>query len=303
MSAAGRLLVAMLVLVGLACPLAYGQAREVRQGDAWFHGWTFDVAPFYLWLPALDGRITVGETSAGVDQSVGDTLDLALESLKFGATGRAEARKGNALLTLDLMYMDLGENVQTDVGAGVTVRSKQLILEFGGGYHLLDWSVAGEGTPSLAVDVLAGGRYVDLDSGITIENVLDVDRSQDWLDPFIGGRLRFGHYRPVVGLSARGHRRLRRGLTFYLESGRHPEVSSLPTGLRRRRVSHLGHQLLGGQRRPRVPVRRPNAGARAGPRPPLLEEPGGMHGHDGRRAGLRRVDEWHARRSAGDRRP
>jgi hypothetical protein len=132
MSATGRLLVAMLVLVGFACPLTYGQASEARQEDSWFHGWTFDVAPFYLWLPALDGRITVGETSASVDQSVGDTLDLALESLKFGATGRVEARKGRALLTLDLLYMDLGENVQTDVGAGVTVRSKQLILEFGG---------------------------------------------------------------------------------------------------------------------------------------------------------------------------
>ena len=41
----------------------------------------------------------------------------------------------------------------------------------------------------MAVDVLAGGRYVDLDSGITVENALDVDRSQDWLDPFVGGRL------------------------------------------------------------------------------------------------------------------
>jgi hypothetical protein len=132
----------MLLLVGFACPLASGQAGEARQGDSWFHGWRFDVAPFYLCLPALDGRITVGETSASVDQSVGDTLDLAFESLKFGATSRVKARKGRALLTLDLMYMDLGENVQTNVGAGVTVRSKQLILEFGGGYHLLDWSVA-----------------------------------------------------------------------------------------------------------------------------------------------------------------
>jgi hypothetical protein len=70
------------------------------------------------------------------------------------------------------------------------VQSKQLILEFGGGYHLGDWSLAGEGKPSLSVDVLAGGRYVDLDTGITIENVLDVDRSKDWLDPFVGGRLR-----------------------------------------------------------------------------------------------------------------
>ncbi|MGH6690169.1 MAG: hypothetical protein ACRERE_40565 [Candidatus Entotheonellia bacterium] len=189
MRAAGRLLGAMPVLVWLACPLAFGQASEARQGDAWFHGWKFDVAPFYLWLPALDGTVTVRETSASVDQSGGDTLDLLFDSFKFGATGRAEARKGNALLTLDLLYMDLGENVQTDVGAGVTVRSKQLILEFGGGYHLLDWSVAGEGTPSVSVDVLAGRRYVDLDSGITIENALDVDRSQDWLDPFVGGRL------------------------------------------------------------------------------------------------------------------
>jgi hypothetical protein len=186
----GRLLVAILMLAWLACPLAYGQARGARQGGSWFNGWTFDVAPFYLWLPALDGTVTVRETSASVDQSVGDTLDLLFESFKFGATGRAEARKGNALLTLDFMYMDLGENVQTDVGAGVTVRSKQLILEFGGGYHLGEWSLAGEGKPSLAVDLLTGGRYVDLDTGITIENVLDVDRSKDWLDPFVGGRLR-----------------------------------------------------------------------------------------------------------------
>jgi hypothetical protein len=129
---AGRLLVAMLMLVWLAYPLAYGQAREARQEDSWFRGWAFDVAPFYLWRPALDGNVTVGETSTSVDQNVGDRLDLVFDSLKFAATGRAEARKGNALLTLDLLYMDLGENVQKAIGAGVTVRSKQLILEFGG---------------------------------------------------------------------------------------------------------------------------------------------------------------------------
>jgi hypothetical protein len=186
------LLVGLLLLMWLICPQVRAEEGAVRQDESWFNGWTFDVAPFYLWLPALDGRITVGETSTSVDQSVGDTLDLLFDSFKFAATGRVEARKGNAFLTLDLMYMDLGENVQTDVGAGVTADFKQLILEFGGGYHLLDWAVAGEGMPSLSVDVLAGGRYVDLDSGITIENVLDVDRSKDWLDPFVGGRLRLG---------------------------------------------------------------------------------------------------------------
>jgi hypothetical protein len=103
-----------------------------------FKGWTFEVAPFYLWLPAQDGTVTVRGQSADVDLSVGDTLDLLFDSFKFAATGRAEARKGNALLTLDLMYMNLEENTQTDIGLGVTTQTEQLILEFGGGYHLLD---------------------------------------------------------------------------------------------------------------------------------------------------------------------
>lgn len=103
-----------------------------------FKGWTFEVAPFYLWLPAQDGTVTVRGQSADVDLSVGDTLDLLFDSFKFAATGHAEARKGNALLTLDLMYMNLEENTQTDIGLGVTTQTEQLILEFGGGYHLLD---------------------------------------------------------------------------------------------------------------------------------------------------------------------
>jgi hypothetical protein len=183
----GILLADMLVLL-LACPAAYTQGAP--QETSVFKGWTFDVAPFYLWLPALDGTATVRGISSDVDLSVGDTLDLLFDSGKFVATGRAEARKGNGLLTLDLMYLNLEENTQTAIGAGVDLRFKQLLLEFGGGYHLGEWSLSGEGKPTVAVDVLGGGRFVHLDSGLTIENFVDVDRSQDWLEPFLGGRLR-----------------------------------------------------------------------------------------------------------------
>jgi opacity protein-like surface antigen len=185
----GTLLAGILVLL-LVCPAAYSQDKGVAHESSFFQGWTFDVAPFYLWIPALDGTVTVRGLSADVDLSVGDTLDLLFDSFKFAATGRAEARKGNVLLTLGLMYMNLEENTQTDIGLGVTTEFKQLILEFGGGYHLLDWSLPGEGFPTLAVDFLAGGRFVHLDSGLTIENFADVDRSQDWLDPFLGARLK-----------------------------------------------------------------------------------------------------------------
>jgi hypothetical protein len=155
-----------------------------------FTGWTFGVAPLYLWLPAQDGTVTVRGQSAAVDLSVGDSLDLVFDSFKFAATGRVEARKGKALLTLDLLYTNLEENTQTAIGVGVTTQTEQLILEFGGGYHLLDWSVAGAGLPRVSVDVLGGGRFVYLDSGVTIENLIDADKSQDWLDPFIGARLK-----------------------------------------------------------------------------------------------------------------
>ena len=113
-----------------------------------------------------------------------------MKTAAIPTTVRAEARKGNALLTLDLLYTNLEENTQTDIGLGVTTQTEQLILEFGGGYHLLDWFLTGVGKPTLLVDFLAGGRFVYLDSSIKIENLVDVDRSKDWLDPFFGPRLR-----------------------------------------------------------------------------------------------------------------
>jgi opacity protein-like surface antigen len=189
MRTVGTPLAGMLLLL-LVCPAAYSQDRGAAQEHSFSQGWTFDVAPFYLWLPALDGEVTVRGRSADVDLSVGDTLDLLFDSFKFVATGRAEARKGNALLTLDLMYMNLEQNTQTDLGLGVTAEFKQLILEFGGGYHLGEWSLSGRGRPSLSVDLLGGGRFVHLDSGLTGENLVDVDRSQDWIDPFLGARLK-----------------------------------------------------------------------------------------------------------------
>jgi hypothetical protein len=54
----GILLIATLT-TGLACSPVYSQDREPTHEASFFTGWTFDVAPFYLWLPALDGTTTV----------------------------------------------------------------------------------------------------------------------------------------------------------------------------------------------------------------------------------------------------
>ena len=69
----------LVLLLLLICPFAYGQDREAAQEASLFTGWTFDVAPFYLWLHALDGEVGVRGLPAAVDLSVGDTLDLLFE--------------------------------------------------------------------------------------------------------------------------------------------------------------------------------------------------------------------------------
>jgi hypothetical protein len=54
----GMLFIVMLMLI-LACSPVHSQDREASQEVSFFTGWTFDVALFYLWIPALDGTTTV----------------------------------------------------------------------------------------------------------------------------------------------------------------------------------------------------------------------------------------------------
>ena len=194
-----RYLLSLITLCGLLCasmcPPASAQATpstEASSGD-----WRFDVAPMYLWLPALDGDVTVRGRTSSVNVSMGKFIETLLDSFKFAATGRFEAHRGDLLLTLDLIYMRFEEDGETPGGLFQTnVEFSNLITEFGGGYRLGEWSLgAGTGT-ALAVEVLGGGRYVRLDGDLEIAGAgplgarVDVDGTVDWIEPFVGARLR-----------------------------------------------------------------------------------------------------------------
>jgi len=78
--------------------------------------------------------------------------------------------------------------------------TKLLITEFGVGYRLGTLALSPDVYPSLAVDVLTGGRYVFLETGLSIDGGqfgidADVERHGDWIEPFVGGRfiLAFSH--------------------------------------------------------------------------------------------------------------
>ena len=74
----------MLVLViGLVCPMAYGEGPNKTDSDEW----QFSITP-YLWAVGLNGDMTVKGVDSDVDESFGDilsNLDIALEAhLRFG---------------------------------------------------------------------------------------------------------------------------------------------------------------------------------------------------------------------------
>jgi hypothetical protein len=102
------IMIGVLTLIG---PLADGPTGALSAPSFLPAPWKVDVAP-YAWLPVVQGDVTVRGRTAAVDLNLGDTLDLLLDAFQFAAMGRAEARKGNLLFTLDgLMHGPLLEAV------------------------------------------------------------------------------------------------------------------------------------------------------------------------------------------------
>jgi hypothetical protein len=83
--------------------------------------------------------------------------------------------------------------VDAGPGANVDLELKEFLLEVGGFYRLGTWP-GGTNKPSIALDALAGGRYINFDVEADIDSPLpmipsEVDGDQDWLDLFAGARI------------------------------------------------------------------------------------------------------------------
>jgi hypothetical protein len=78
------------------------------------------------------------------------------------------------------------------LSGGVSVDYEQAIMEFGGAYEI--WSGVNPVVPgSSSLDLLAGGRYWHQDATLSATvGPLNADKSGsvDWVDPFVGARLR-----------------------------------------------------------------------------------------------------------------
>lgn len=144
--------------------------------------WEFEMAP-YVFLSVLNSKLSLRGYESETTMDIGDLLKV----FKFGFMNHAEARYGNWGMFNDFAYAKLGESTNVQLkrglfrpGVGVDADMTQTIVELGGYYRL--------GGERLSYDILAGGRYVNFGADAEV-GPFDIDKSADWVDPFVGGRL------------------------------------------------------------------------------------------------------------------
>ena len=187
------------------------------------NGWNFSFTT-YGWLPWISGDLTVKGRTFDVDVTPGQVIDALDWSGIPAWFSYAEARNGRVTLFNDIAYAKLsgsGDFAKTGPGGAATLSGnvsadyEQAIIEVGAAYEIWSGNHAGWG-PS-AFDVLAGGRYWHQDTTISADvslngNLgLDLEAgrvfarsgSVDWVDPFIGARLR-QQLAPGQNLTLRG---------------------------------------------------------------------------------------------------
>ena len=129
----------------------------------------------YLLGPTIEGKVGAGPLDRDLDIDPGDVFD-ALDGAFLATFG---AEKDNWGVLFDLIYMDLSSDVTGDRGLLTgEIGLKQTIFGANAAYRLND-----------NVQVLFGGRYVDLSSKITLGQLSPIRVGESWFDPTIGLRL------------------------------------------------------------------------------------------------------------------
>ncbi len=172
----------------------------------------------YGWLTSLHGSQTVRGRTVEVDASFLDIIDATLGSsgTLIGLMADFEARNGPVALFGDLVWTKIGVGssgvrsrslgpVGLSGAASADVSFQMAILEAGGAYEVARFGVGGPGA-SVALDVLAGGRfwYQKADLSFDLATTVDIgdlelgrnraiarSGSVNWADPFVGARLRY----------------------------------------------------------------------------------------------------------------
>lgn len=147
------------------------------------------------WLPEEFGSVT---TAGGVSKVKLDLTDFGsmLDEVRMILAGRLIVQKGRFSVFYDGWYVKLYDETHGPIVSS-EVTFWNLIEELGGTYKVADWAVGGANKKNLGFEVLGGARHVYLrqkgEAEVPLHGVtLGGDKTFQWVDPFIGGRLTLG---------------------------------------------------------------------------------------------------------------
>lgn len=139
--------------------------------------WRFHVVP-YLWLPAFDqsSDATLSRLDGGtVRVNASSSPDNYLSDLGMAFMGMAEARKGPWSIYTDVIYTSFGNQtskirdvtgpagfLRSEISRNAKMGLSATIWTLAGGYRAIDRDHA-------QVDLMAGTRYLTMDSDLTLD--------------------------------------------------------------------------------------------------------------------------------------
>lgn len=148
--------------------------------------WQFNLAPFYLWAINLEGDLTTGANRLPLPVPVTVPVSVPFEDVFDGLESVfivhfEGMHRSNWGFLVDVNYLDLGADFTSPQGFGLRVDMELTLVEAAGVYRI----------PKGAHDfhALFGLRHYGLDPDVSLQRGTTLaDKSQDWTDPFIGGR-------------------------------------------------------------------------------------------------------------------
>lgn len=168
--------------VWMACMAVVFAGQASAQGP----GWSFALSP-YVWAPGIATSVETARGKVEVDKSSSDVLS----KLDFAFMGAFEARNGRWGLIADLFYADLSQSSATPLGllfSRARVETEAKALSAYAAYRIHE-------DARVSVDLMAGLRVNSVDIDLSLSPGLLPGQSfgigETWVDPLIGGRLRF----------------------------------------------------------------------------------------------------------------
>ncbi len=147
------------------------------------------LAALYLWVPLMDGDVTVKGFSTDVEVGY-DEISEMLDEIRFGIMGHVEVGFDPWTAWADLVYLSIEDENNVRNGE-IESRFDQVILDIGLAAKVAQWDLSQD--RKIELEGLLGTRWNSLELDLDLQApplTGDRDQRHDWWDFILGARVK-----------------------------------------------------------------------------------------------------------------